>query len=452
MKLTFLGAAKTVTGSKYLLTIEGLNVLIDCGLFQGLKELRLRNWDKFPISPKTINAVILTHAHIDHSGYLPLLVRNGFNGNVYCTPATFDLCKILLPDSAKLQEEEARYANKKGYSKHKPALPLYSLEDVDKALKLFKPIDFEAGFNLENKLTVKFIPNGHILGSAFVEIKSEKLSILFSGDLGRANDFLMRSPKKIAAADYLILESTYGDRNHDQTDPLIQLEAVINKTTNRKGVIIIPAFSVGRTQSILYSIYLLKKLNKIKDIPVFLNSPMSINAMHVYCNHKKDHKLSPDECKNMCEVATYVNSVEDSIALNSKSGPMIIVSASGMATGGRVLHHIRQFGPDSRNTILFVGFQALGTRGDALVHGAKSIKMYGEYVQVNAEVIYLDSYSSHADQSEILAWLKSFKKPPKLTFITHGELHSATALQEEIKKHFKWNSDIPHYLEAKELL
>lgn len=452
MKLTFLGAAKTVTGSKYLLTIEGLNVLIDCGLFQGLKELRLRNWDKFPISPKTINAVILTHAHIDHSGYLPVLVRNGFKGSTYCTSATFDLCKILLPDSAKLQEEEARYANKKGYSKHKPALPLMSSEDVDKALKLFKPIDFEASFNLGNKLTAKFIPNGHILGSAFVEIKSEHTSILFSGDLGRANDFLMQPPKKISAADYLILESTYGDRNHDQTDPLIQLETIINKTINRKGVIIIPAFSVGRTQSILYSIYLLKKSNRIKDLPVFLNSPMSINAMHIYCNHKKDHKLSPDECKNMCEVATYVNSVEDSIALNSKHGPMIIVSASGMATGGRVLHHIKQFGPDSRNTILFVGFQAPGTRGDALVHGAKSIKMYGEYVQINAEVVYLDSYSSHADQSEILAWLKNFQKPPKLTFITHGELHSARALQEEIKKHFKWNSDIPYYLEAKELL
>ncbi len=452
MKLTFLGAAKTVTGSKYLLTEEGVNVLIDCGLFQGLKELRLRNWDKFPISPKTINAVILTHAHMDHSGYLPLLVRNGFSGSIYCTPATFDLCKILLPDSAKLQEEEARYANKKGYSKHKPALPLYSSEDVDKALKLFKPIECGTSFNFENKLTAKFIPNGHILGSAFVEIKNEHTSILFSGDLGRTNDFLMQPPAKILTADYLILESTYGDRNHDQTDPLIQLEGIINKTTNRKGVIIIPAFSVGRTQSILYSIYLLKKSNRIKDIPVFLNSPMSINAMHVYCNHKKDHKLSPDECRNMCEVATYVNSMEDSIALNLKDGPMIIVSASGMATGGRVLHHIKKFGPDSKNTILFVGFQAPGTRGDALVHGAKSIKMYGEYVQINAEVICLDNYSSHADQSEILAWLKNFKKPPKLTFITHGELHSATALQKEIKKQFNWNSHIPHYLEAKELL
>jgi metallo-beta-lactamase family protein len=452
MKLTFLGATKTVTGSKYLLTIEGLNVLIDCGLFQGLKELRLRNWDKFPISPKTINAVILTHAHIDHSGYLPVLVRNGFKGSIYCTPATFDLCKILLPDSAKLQEEEARYANKKGYSKHKPALPLMSSEDVDKTLKLFKPIDFGTSFSFENKLTAKFIPNGHILGSAFVEIKNEHTSILFSGDLGRPNDLIMQSPKEISAADYLILESTYGDRNHDQTDPLIQLEEIINKTTNRKGVIIIPAFSVGRTQSILYSICRLKKLKKIKDIPVFLNSPMSINAMHVYCNHKENHKLSPDECKSMCEVATYVNSIEDSIALNLKHGPMIIVSASGMATGGRVLHHIKQFGPDSKNTILFVGFQAPGTRGDSLVHGAKSIKMYGEYVQVNAEVVCLDSYSSHADQSEILEWLKNFKKPPKLTFITHGELHSAIALQEEIKKHFKWDSHIPHYLEAKELL
>lgn len=452
MKLTFLGAAKTVTGSKYLLTIEGLNILIDCGLFQGLKELRLRNWDKFPISPKIINAVVLTHAHIDHSGYLPLLVRNGFSGDIYSTPSTFDLCKILLPDSAKLQEEEARYANKKGYSKHKPALPLYSSEDVDKALKLFKQVEFGTGFNFENKLTAKFIPNGHILGSAFVEIKSKNTSILFSGDLGRTNDFLMQAPAKISIADYLILESTYGDRNHDQTDPLIQLEEIINKTTNRKGVIIIPAFSVGRTQNILYSIYLLKKSNRIKDIPVFLNSPMSINTMNVYCNHKKDHKLSPDECKSMCEIATYVNSMEDSIALNLKDGPMIIVSASGMATGGRVLHHIKKFGPDSKNTILFVGFQAPGTRGDALVHGAKSIKMYGEYVQVNAEVICLDNYSSHADQSEILAWLKNFKKPPKLTFITHGELHSATALQKEIKKQFNWNSHIPHYLEAKELL
>jgi len=420
MHITFLGATETVTGSKYLIEENNKNFLVDCGLFQGLKELRLRNWSRFPLNPAKIEAVILTHAHIDHSGYLPVLVNGGFKGDIYCTSATYDLCKILLPDSAKLQEEEAEYANKKGYSKHKPALPLYTVDDAEKALKYFNVIPYHKEVELLKDLRFELIPSGHIIGSAFVKLRNHKISVLFSGDLGRQEDLIMKTPEVIKHADYLVLESTYGDRNHDATNPLGEMEKIINETKKNNGVVIIPAFSVGRTQEVLYSICLLKKQKKIKDIPVYLNSPMSISATDIYCKHHNEHKLSSNQCEDMCSTATYITSVEESKALNNKTGPMIIISASGMATGGRVLHHIMRFAPDPNNAILFTGYQAAGTRGDRLIKGEKILKMFGQYIPINSKVYIIESFSAHADQAEILNWVKNFSSPPKMTFITHG--------------------------------
>ena len=451
MKIKFLGATETVTGSKYLIESNGFKVLVDCGLFQGLKELRLRNWDKFPMDPTQINAVLLTHAHIDHSGYLPVLMKQGFNGPIYCTSGTKDLCHVLLPDAAKLQEEEAGYANRKGFSKHHPALPLFTVEDSERVLKQFKPIEFDREIDLTEDLKLKFTPSGHILGSAFATLKSQKITIVFSGDLGRPIDLIMKPPTFIENADYLLIESTYGDRTHPVENPVDQLAEVINRTVKRNGVVIIPAFSVGRSQSFLYAIHLLKSQKIIADTPVYLNSPMSINAMGIYCDHRAEHRLSPEQCHEMCNVAKYVRTTEDSKALNNKKGPMIIISASGMMTGGRVLHHLKAFAPDPRNTILLAGYQAAGTRGDSLFKGAKTLKMHGEQVPVNAEVASINGFSAHADQNEILGWLKHFSNAPKMTFITHGEPLSAKGLETKIQADLKWNTKIPKYLEEVEL-
>jgi metallo-beta-lactamase family protein len=451
MKITFLGATGTVTGSKYLINANGFKCLVDCGLFQGLKELRLRNWADFPIRPKEIDAVILTHAHIDHSGYLPVLKRHGFKGPIYSTSGTRDLCKILLPDAGKIQEEEAYYADRKGYSKHKPALPLFTQEDAEEVLGQFKCVEFNHEINLTKELKLKFSPSGHILGSAFVTLKSQNTSVVFSGDLGRPSDLIMNPPAFINHADYLLIESTYGDRIHPVQDPVDQLADVINRTVKRNGVVIIPAFSVGRSQSFLYAIHLLKSQKRINDTPVFLNSPMSINTMGVYCDHQPEHKLNPKQCESMCNVAEYVRTPEESKTLNTKPGPMIIISASGMATGGRVLHHLKKFAPDARNTILLAGYQAAGTRGEALFRGAKTLKIHGEQVAVNAEVACINGFSAHADQSEIMDWLKHFSDKPKMTFITHGEPASAKGLETKIQKDLGWATRIPEYLEEVEL-
>jgi metallo-beta-lactamase family protein len=451
MKITFLGATGTVTGSKYLINANGFKCLVDCGLFQGMKELRLRNWADFPISPKEIDAVVLTHAHIDHSGYLPILGRHGFKGPIYSTSGTRDLCKILLPDAGKLQEEEARYADRKGYSKHKPALPLFTLEDAEEVLMQFKDVEFNHEINLTKELRLEFSSSGHILGSAFVTLKFQNTSVVFSGDLGRPSDLVMKAPAFINHADYLLIESTYGDRTHPVQDPVDQLAEVINRTVKRKGVVIIPAFSVGRSQSFLYAIHLLKSQKRIEDTPVFLNSPMSINTMGVYCDHQREHRLNPKQCEAMCNAAKYVRTPEESKNLNTKPGPMIIISASGMATGGRVLHHLKKFAPDSRNTILLAGYQAVGTRAEALFRGAKTLKIHGEQVAVNAEVACINGFSAHADQSEIMAWLKHFSDKPKMTFITHGEPASAKGLETKIRTDFGWATRIPEYLEEVEL-
>lgn len=448
MKLTFLGGTGTVTGSKYLLSNGSKSVMVDCGLFQGLKELRLRNWDRFPINPADIETVVLTHAHIDHTGYLPLLVKNGFNGKVYCSEATRDYCQILLPDSAHLQEEDARFANKRGFSKHRPALPLYTQDDAQKALALFTPIDYEQDVDLGGGLTLRLSPNGHILGSAFARIHDAKTSILFSGDIGRFRDILMQPPALIRQADYLVIESTYGNRLHDKSDPKIKLAEVINQTVQRNGVVLVPVFAVGRAQEVLYYIHLLKLTKAIPDIPVYLNSPMAINATEIFHKYQHEHRLSPEECRALCNTAHLVNSVEESKKLTEAKGPMIILSASGMATGGRVVHHLKALAPDAKNSILFAGFQAAGTRGAALINNAESIKIHGEYIPVRAQVHCLTNLSAHADYSEIIEWLCGFNCAPKMTFITHGEPIAADMMRFHVEENLGWSVKVPYYLET----
>jgi metallo-beta-lactamase family protein len=447
MAIRFLGATGTVTGSKYFLSSGSKKILVDCGLFQGFKQLRLRNWEALPIVPAEIDAVVLTHAHLDHTGYLPLLVKDGFSGKVYCTHGTRDLCAILLPDSGYLQEEDAEHANKHRYSKHDPALPLYTQQDAARSLRQFSPVEFDRDLDLGDGLVLRFRPAGHILGSALVSLKRAGISILFSGDLGRPKDLIMKPPAAVEEADYLVLESTYGNRRHDTTDPKEALAAIINRTVERKGVILIPSFAVGRTQSVLYHIHLLKSSHAIPDIPVYLNSPMAIEATGVYLRDAAEQRLTPSECKAMCATARFVASVEESKKLNSLPAPMIIVSASGMATGGRVLHHLKAFAPDPRNTILFVGYQAGGTRGEAMVNGAPSVKIHGDYVPVRAEIVALEGLSAHADYVEILAWLGHFIAPPRETFITHGEPAAADALRRRIEEERGWRCRVPDYLE-----
>ncbi len=452
MDIRFLGATGTVTGSKYLVRAGSKKILIDCGLFQGFKQLRLRNWVPLPADPREIDAVILTHAHIDHSGYLPLLVKNGFRGGIYCTSGTRDLCGILLPDSGHLQEEEARYANRQGFSKHRPALPLYTRVDAEHAMRSFKPVEFEHRIDLGGGVEFQLSPSGHIVGSAFVSLRADGRLLVFSGDLGRPDDPIMRDPVPIEQADYLVIESTYGDRLHSRDDPARVLGDILNRTFSRGGVVVIPAFAVDRTQTLMYYIAQLKGAGTIPEsVPVYLNSPMAVNVTRIFHEHRAEHRLSEEQCDAMCGAAQIVNSVEDSERLNAKSGPMVIVSASGMATGGRVVHHIKAFAPDPHNTILFAGFQSGGTRGAAMVAGAESVKIHGAYVPVKAEIALLDNISAHADYAETLDWLAHFRSPPRTTFVTHGEPVAADALRLRIQERFGWHCEVPEYLETVEL-
>lgn len=452
MYLSFLGAARTVTGSKYLLNIENKNFLIDCGLFQGFAELRRRNWHPLPIPAKDINAVILTHAHIDHTGYVPLLVKNGFKGKIYCSQATRDLCAILLPDSGFLQEEEARFANKHAYSKHKPALPLYTAADAIHSIQYFYPLAYGNHYNLENTIDLSLMHAGHILGASFVKIAYEDTRILFSGDIGRMHDPVMNMPAIIQKTDYLILESTYGNRQHSNVDPLDGLEKLINRIVEQQAVMVIPAFAVGRAQNILYYIYQLKKANRIPhDIPVYLDSPMAISATKVFNNYSNEHRLSKQVSQEVCQVATSISSQEESKELLKQKPPMIIISASGMIAGGRVLHHIRHFAPNPNNIILLVGYQAEGTRGAQLLAGRRHLKVFGETVPIAAQVIELGNMSAHADYQEILSWLSHFQSPPRKTFITHGEPESADALKLQIENALGWECVVPDYLDKIEL-
>jgi len=449
--IQFLGATGTVTGSKYLIEHGSRRIMVDCGLFQGYKQLRLKNWAPLPCDPASLDCVILTHAHIDHSGYLPLLAKNGFSGKVYCAEATRELCEILLPDSGHLHEEEAAYANYRGFSKHVPALPLYTQEDAERCLGLFSPVEFGRDVALGEDLTLRLLPSGHILGSAFVALNTARTSILFSGDLGRPHDFVMPPPTPIDEVDYLVVESTYGNRRHDPADALSTLAAIINRTVDRGGVVLIPTFAVGRAQTLMYCIYLMKAMKTIPDCPVYLNSPMAVDATRIFNRHPAEHRLTPAQCQSLSRVAHVVNSVEESKRLNRLHGPMIILAASGMATGGRVTHHLKAFAPDPRNTILFAGFQAGGTRGASLVQGAQVVKIHGEYIPVRAEVHMLENLSAHADADEIVGWLTQFKRPPHSTFITHGEPDAADALRRRIQEELHWRCVIPEYLQREAL-
>jgi len=451
MKLTFLGATETVTGSKYLVEKSGRKILIDCGLFQGMKELRLRNWAKLPFDAAGIDAVILTHAHIDHSGYIPALVKQGFRGRIYCSKATYDLCAILLPDSGYLQEEDAERANRYGYSKHHPARPLYTQEDARAALDYFHPVDFDEVTEIDPGLSFTLGRAGHILGAAFVHLCSENTSILFSGDMGRPDDPVMPAPAPYPEADYLVVESTYGDRLHEDLDPKEALKEIIRTTVHRGGMVLIPAFAVGRTQNLLYYIWELKRDGYFKTVPVFIDSPMATKATELLCRHAADHRLSEKMCAAVCDLATYTRTPDESKALDHLTSPAIIISASGMATGGRVLHHLKTYLGNHRNTILFTGFQARGTRGDRLVSGEAEIKIHGQMWPVRAQVENLANTSAHADSDEIMAQLGRMTRPPKKVFITHGEATAAAALGARIADELQWDVVIPHYEQEEDL-
>ncbi|KTD73736.1 metallo-beta-lactamase [Legionella tucsonensis] len=394
---------------------------------------------------------MLTHAHIDHSGYIPLLVINGFHGKIICTEATYDLCKILLPDSGYLQEEEAFYANKRNYSKHHPALPLYTRKDAELSLNYFHPTDFNKQLKMHDDFYASFYYAGHILGASFIQICHNNVSVLFSGDLGRAQDPIMNPPQAPLESQYLIVESTYGNRLHDITNPEKQLEEIINRTVKRGGIVLIPAFTVGRTQSLLYYIQQLKSKKVIADIPVIVDSPMATNATEIFSHHANESRLTAQQCAEIFGIARYVRTAEESIALSQQKMPMILISASGMATGGRVVHHIKNFASNYRNTILFSGFQAGGTRGDRIIRGEKEIKMFGQMVPIRAEVTQMENTSAHADYTEILSWLAHIRNAPRKVFITHGEKESTQSLKVKIEQKFHWNCVIPNYLDQEEL-
>ncbi len=443
MKLTFLGAAGCVTGSKTLIQYEQSTVLVDCGLFQGFKNLRLLNWVQFPFDPSALAAVILTHAHLDHSGALPLLMKQGFRGPIYASASTIDLCEVMLLDSAHLQEEEANFANKHKTSRHTPALPLYTTEDARKTLRLFKPLAFEHQLTVAPDISVKLRPAGHILGASSVLIKAGDKTVLFSGDIGRPDDKIMLPPAEIEQADCLIVESTYGDRTHPKEDPELKFAAIINRTVARGGIVVVPAFAVGRSQELLLAIYRMKQRSAIPDLPVFLNSPMAINMTEIYQRHCTEHRLDQQECAGMGNVAKMVRTMEDSIALDAVRFPSVIISASGMATGGRVLHHLKTLAPDHRNTILFAGFQAGGTRGARMLAKEKTIRIYGEEVEINAEVAQLEGMSAHADAQQIMDWLKTAKKAPEVVYLNHGEPVAADMLRQKIEHTLGWSVNVP---------
>lgn len=445
MRIRFFGGAGTVTGSKYLLDHDGRQLLIDCGLFQGLKELRLRNWEALPFPPADIDAVVLTHAHLDHSGFVPRLLKLGYRGTLHCSAGTLDLCRLLLPDSGHLLEEEAQYANRKGFSKHHPALPLYDEQEAVAALKRIEPHDFGKPFEPLPGVQVRLQRAGHIVGAASVHVSWGGHRLLLSGDLGRSHDLVMKPPEPPPAADTLVVESTYGDRLHDRADPLTELAEVVNRTAARGGVVVIPAFAVGRAQTLLWALHLLQVERRIPKLPIYLNSPMAADATALYRRHRADHRLDAAQCHAMCASATFVNSVEESMRLNELSHPAVIVSASGMATGGRVLHHLKAYAPDRRNTILFAGYQAAGTRGAAIVGGAEAVKIHGAYVPIRAEVANLESLSAHADRDELLDWIGRMPKPPKNVFVTHGEPVAADALRHAIDERFGWPVRAPDH-------
>lgn len=438
LNLTSLGGAGTVTGSKHLLECDGKSLLVDCGLFQGQKYLREKNWEAFPLDSAKVGAVVLTHAHLDHSGYIPKLVKDGFRHSIFATAATVDLCDILLRDSGHLQENDADFANRHGFSKHRPALPLYGIHDAERSLDFFKPVEFNSPIDLPGGARLTFRRAGHILGAATAQIEWGGRTVVFSGDLGRYDDPMMFEPEAVDEADILVVESTYGNRRHDRSDPTDGLGQIVEQTTARGGTVVIPAFAVGRAQSLLYHLWQLKQAGRLTHVPVYLDSPMASDASDILGRHLDDQRLPPEVCRAACAVATYTRDVEASKALTRNAMPKVIISASGMATGGRILHHMKAYGPDRRNTLLFSGFQAAGTRGAALLGGAREVKIHGEWVPIRAEIANLSMLSAHADADEILRWLGGFKRPPSRTFIVHGEPDAAETLRTRIEGECRW--------------
>jgi metallo-beta-lactamase family protein len=444
--LTFLGAAGTVTGSKHFLQSGQTRLLLDCGLFQGLKELRQRNWAPCPVPPASIGGVLLSHAHIDHSGALPRFGREGFRGPIYCTPGTADLLKIMLPDAARLQEEEAQFANRHQTSKHQPALPLFTTADADRVLTQVRPVGFNESFSPAQSVSARFINSGHILGAGLVEVSVDGRTLVFSGDLGRYGVPIMRDPDPVPAADVLLVESTYGNRLHPADDHRDRLTAAVQRAVQKKGWLLIPAFAVGRSQEILYDLRELEDAARIPSLPVYLDSPMAIEATAIYARHPEEHDqdLKRVEASGERPFAPkqlrICKTPDDSKRLNDTDGPGIIIAGSGMATGGRILHHFVRRLPDERTTVLFVGYQAAGTRGRLLREGAREMKMLGQSVPVRATIMVSDSYSAHADQGEILRWLGGFTRPPQTTYIVHGEPDAAAALQALIASRLKWRA------------
>lgn len=443
LAIGFLGASGTVTGSRYLLEDGDAKLLIDCGLFQGGRELRDLNWAPIPRELNGIDTILLTHAHLDHSGGIPRMVREGWRGRVVTTRATAELCELLLPDSGHLQEKDAQFANRRGYSRHQPALPLYTQDDALNSLEHFDSVRFDEPVELAPGIIATFQRAGHILGAASIRIDWKGTRVLFSGDLGRFDDAVMFDPAPPPAADFLVVESTYGDRQHDAVSPELALGESIERCIERGGTVVIPAFAVGRAQSLLYYLSLLKKAGRLHGVPVYLDSPMAIDASGIMCEHSGDHRLSDEQCRTACAVAHYVRDADESKAITADNNPKIIISASGMATGGRVLHHLAQFAPDPKNLILFAGFQAAGTRGAALVAGATSIKIYGEVIPVAAEVANLSMLSAHADCNEIMRWLAAMPQAPKMTFVTHGEASASASLADRIQRELGWKCAAP---------
>ena len=448
MHLTFLGGAGTVTGSKFLIEEGGTSVLADCGLFQGYKQLRLRNREPLGIDPARLASVFLTHAHLDHSGYLPLLIRAGFKGPVHCTQLTQALCEILLPDAGRIQEHDAELANRGGYTKHRPALPLYTEADALRALKHLEPHPFETGFEIANGWSLKFLMAGHIPGAAIAKLDAAGRTIVFSGDLGRYNSPVMHPPQFIDEADYLLLESTYGGSVHTADDPEVVLSQIISRTVLRGGTVVIPSFAVGRAQLLLFHLSRLKVAGRLPDVPIYLDSPMAINASELFCAKDGGTRLTQAEARTACSVAEYVRKSEDSRALDLDPEPKIILSASGMATGGRVLNHLARYVTNPHNTILFAGYQAGGTRGAHLLAGADKIKIHGAWHPVRAEVKNLDMLSAHADSEELMRWLSGFRKPPRRTFIVHGEPDASDRLRQRIEETLGWNCSIAEHRAA----
>ncbi len=463
-RITFLGATQCVTGSKFLVEAarngRTERLLVDCGLFQGSKQLRLRNWDPLPVDPATIDHVVLTHAHIDHTGYLPRLARDGFAGRIHSNAATRDLCSVLLPDSARLQEEDAEHATFKGYSKHSPALPLYTEEEAQEALERFTAIPPGNGpYSINDAFSLRLHSAGHILGSSSIELTihedSRSTTVLFSGDVGRFNQPILHDPAPPPPCDYLVCESTYGNREHAADSPHDALAEVINRVAKRGGSLVMPAFAVGRTQTLMYVLRELEDWQRIPRLPVYVDSPMAARVTDFYLAHREEHdrEFARDfkhDPLNAGEVHM-TRSVEESKQINRANFPCVIISASGMATGGRILHHLARRLPDSRNAVLLAGFQAEGTRGRALLEGAKKLRIHGEDVAVKAEVMHLTQFSAHAGRSELLRWLSMLPSPPQRTFLVHGEPDAMQSLASTLRQQFRWNVALPDYQQSSDL-